>query len=245
MANNEPKRPRENVREERKLDHDLLLREYEICNSSARSIEAPIWQIGAVLGFGSIGAIALLASNNNRIAIEAVAAIGALFSILSYIWYKMASRLWSIQHTEYLRMLHIELKLGSIMRQQYIRRRDRVKEHNHNSKKWPSLKNIPKGQLAEIDSVNGFAIYGTRYYSGMIVIITWISWAIYVVFKSKFLQAFSIKIHIDLDRFIPSAIYILLLALLLLSDIIARQIIHLHQNRLDKALKNGKQRASR
>jgi len=87
-----------------------LLKEYEMCQSAAQSLEATIWQTGAVLGLSSIGTFILVASHPPREQPPwlVAAGIGALVSLSSVIWWRVARRWWSIQHTKYARMRHIE-----------------------------------------------------------------------------------------------------------------------------------------
>ncbi len=165
--------------------YDLLIKEYEIALNSAKGHETSIWQLGLVLGFGSIGSLALLINSDKVIDPEITTGLAIIVAAVAYCWYKMAARLWSIQHTEFLRMSHIESRLPVISRQKYIRRRDHIKEFPKEMDKALPIETLSEKEIAQIDDVKHYNIYGTRYYSKFIIGIIWIAWAIYIIIKTK------------------------------------------------------------
>ncbi len=98
----------------RQPNSELLWREYESCRDTAQHLESIIWQTSGAIGIGSIGTFLLI---SNRPSQEQppwfiAALIGFLVIITTVIWWLMARRWWSIQHSYFLRMQHIEKKLG-------------------------------------------------------------------------------------------------------------------------------------
>lgn len=93
---------------------ETLWHEYESCQKATQSLESIIWQTSGVIGIGSIGSLILIA---NRVDTEhpspfIVAVIGLFVVFASTIWWFMARRWWSIQHSLFMRMRHIEKRLG-------------------------------------------------------------------------------------------------------------------------------------
>ncbi len=91
-------------------NRDELLKEYELCQASARALETQIWQTGGAVGFGSIGSLILVAEH--ELPWLAVLSIGFVVVSATFIWMKMAMRWWSVQHAFFLRMRHLESQLG-------------------------------------------------------------------------------------------------------------------------------------
>jgi hypothetical protein len=84
----------------------LLLKEYELCQNAAQSLESTIWQTSAVIGIGSLGSLALVAKERLNWLPAVIIGFVAIFA--SCTWWRMARRWWSIQHTKFYRMRHIE-----------------------------------------------------------------------------------------------------------------------------------------
>ena len=101
-----------------KTDKELLLREYELCQNTAQSLEGIIWQTSAVIGIGSIGTF-FLVTKEESLRFVVICIISLLVSSASWVWFLMARRWWSIQHANFLRMRHIENTL-KIYRSHYI-----------------------------------------------------------------------------------------------------------------------------
>jgi hypothetical protein len=90
---------------------ETLLKEYEFSQSTAQSMERTIWQSSAIIGIGLMGSFILVASRA-----EAPWYVGCLIGpivfVVSGIWWFVARRWWSVQHAMFMRMRHIERKLG-------------------------------------------------------------------------------------------------------------------------------------
>jgi len=96
----------------------ILLKEYEVCQSSAQALEATIWQSAGLIGLASIGTLALLATSSPSFIPALV--VGILSSAASFMWWLMARRWWSIQHAKFRRMRHIETALQQPGQMHYI-----------------------------------------------------------------------------------------------------------------------------
>jgi hypothetical protein len=91
-------------------EKERLLREYELCQDAAQNLESTIWQTSTVIGIGSIGTFLLVVKEDPCWLVAAL--IGGLVTTANCIWWRMARRWWSIQHTKFLRMRHIEECVG-------------------------------------------------------------------------------------------------------------------------------------
>lgn len=87
-----------------------LLKEYELCQDAAQSLESTIWQTGAAIGLGSIGTIVLAANVGIDWFVGLI--VGSAIIASTVVWWYMARRWWSIQQTKYCRMLDIEHAIG-------------------------------------------------------------------------------------------------------------------------------------
>lgn len=93
---------------------ETLWREYESCQKAAQNLESVIWRTSGVIGIGSVGTLILVANRagNEQPPWFIVTIIGLFIFLLSIIWWFMARRYWSIQHALFMRMRHIEKRLG-------------------------------------------------------------------------------------------------------------------------------------
>jgi hypothetical protein len=93
---------------------ELLLREYEFCQSSAIGLETQIWQTGAAMGLGAVGTLIVVGDHKLGEQAPALVAvlIGALVSLTVAVWWRMSRRWWSIQHVKFARMADIEKEIG-------------------------------------------------------------------------------------------------------------------------------------
>jgi hypothetical protein len=105
----------------------LLIKEHELCQESSRSLEATIWQSASVIGVGSIGSLALLATKRISPVLSTVIAAVAVTAV--WTWWKVTKRWWSIQHAKYARMADIECELGVPFQQRYLDFLDDYCEH--------------------------------------------------------------------------------------------------------------------
>jgi len=106
-----------------------LLKEYEVCQASASSLEQVIWQTSAVLGLGSLGAIIAVAAKTPPFLVSAV--IAALSTAASFLWWQVANRWWTIEHIKFARMRHIERHLGVLRQNNYIKYVDDLYDSLH------------------------------------------------------------------------------------------------------------------
>ncbi len=49
-----------NEAQEQQPDNETLLKEYELCQNAAQSLETPIWQTSAAIGIGSMGTLVMV-----------------------------------------------------------------------------------------------------------------------------------------------------------------------------------------
>jgi hypothetical protein len=93
-----------------KEEKTVLLKEYELCQDAAQSLESTIWQTSAAIGIGSIGAFIVAVNGGFNWLTAAI--VGGVIVAINFIWWGMAQRWWSIQHTKFCRMRHIEKLVG-------------------------------------------------------------------------------------------------------------------------------------
>lgn len=129
------------IKKEKQID--LLLKEYELCQHFIQHKESSIWQTFAVLGVASFAALVLVAKADFFVIF--VVGLSAISSI--WIWWRMANRWWDIQHTNLLRMFHIEQDLDCIYQIRYVKYRDgqlKVSDSKLSAERWNDLKQDPK-----------------------------------------------------------------------------------------------------
>ena len=91
--------------------HEILMKEYELCQASTHHLESTIWKTSAGMGVGSLGTMALLAGlkvSDWHVALP----IGLLVVSVTWIWWFMATRWWDVEHFTLWRMQDIEEDLG-------------------------------------------------------------------------------------------------------------------------------------
>lgn len=171
----------------------MFLEEYKICQQKAQSLEGPIWQTSSIMGLGSIGALLVIVTKSGNIDLLLVIGVGVFVNLFAWIWYKMAGRLWSIQHTALMRLYHLECKQKEFYLERYIKRRDaRAIPHGmceQQQKRWEKksdkidlqgLSDYYKSQVDEVHKFfDGFARYGTRYWSKWALGLNAVAWALY------------------------------------------------------------------
>ncbi len=96
------------------ISDQSLIKEYELCQKSAHDLDVTIWQTSTAFGLGIIGTFILVANHPaNQQPPFMIAMLIFIFSFfLSLVWLAMARRWWSIQHSIFIRMRHIEEDLG-------------------------------------------------------------------------------------------------------------------------------------
>lgn len=91
---------------------DILLTEYRICQDSANRLEAIVWQTSSIMGVGSVATLALVATRSAGLVSLIIVAM--LASVIPFLWWQVARRLWSIEHLKLARMLEIEQELDLV-----------------------------------------------------------------------------------------------------------------------------------
>ena len=91
-----------------------LLKEYELCQTHAQSLESTIWQTGTAMSIGGIGPLIVMANHpmSEQPPCLVAAAVGIGVFLMSSVWVRLARRWWSIQQACFMRMRHIETELG-------------------------------------------------------------------------------------------------------------------------------------
>lgn len=120
-------------------NHVELLREYEINQLAAQSLENTVWQSASVLGIGSAAGLILTIGKDT--ALHAVLLVGVFVVGSSFAWWMIAKRWWTVQHTKFTRMLHIEQELKRAGQTSYLRYLDdltQLLEQREGQKPHPS-----------------------------------------------------------------------------------------------------------
>lgn len=100
---------------------ELLLEEYKLCQESVRHLESTIWKTSGFIGIGAIGSFLLSLRSISQIGWNpVVVVVGLLIIALSWIWWGMAQRWWTIQHRTYDRMEDIE-RILEMYQVRYVR----------------------------------------------------------------------------------------------------------------------------
>ena len=95
------------------LDRDaVLLEEYKLCQQSMHEKDRSIWTTFGFLGAGTLASFAILVRDPNPTALGAILA-GIVGIAASWIWWVIAKRWWQLEHTDLLRMRHIEETLAA------------------------------------------------------------------------------------------------------------------------------------
>ena len=154
-------------------DAEVLLKEYELCQDSAQSLESTVWQTSAIIGIGSIGSLILVANHppDEQPPFLVAAFIGALVSLASFIWWRMARRWWSIQHAKYLRMRHIEEDLN-IYQTRYVRYMDDISEL--------STSGLLEGRQDDLRHFANYQRAGIQEYLRFLPLFIAIAWGLYL-----------------------------------------------------------------
>jgi hypothetical protein len=91
-----------------------LLKEYEFCQKAAQSMESTIWQTAAAMSIGLVGSFLLvtLRAADDQPPWYVACLVGPFMTVIALIWLLIARRWWSVQHSMFMRMRHIEKRLG-------------------------------------------------------------------------------------------------------------------------------------
>ena len=150
-----------------KVKRNLLLKEYELCQNSAQSLESTIWQTSTAVGIGSVGTLVLVA--NIRPDWQVVAIIGGLVTATAFIWWYMAKRWWSIEHAKFLRMRHIEEDLKMMYQVRYIQYLD-----NPRQLVTSGLSMERQHELKHFDNYQRTGVQGVLRFLPYLVLTTWV-----------------------------------------------------------------------
>ena len=177
---------------------DLLIKEYELCQQKTRGLESTIWQTNAVIGVGSAGTfVALILKRIEGMgpAFGGVLAIGFVVIGISFIWYRMAGRWWSIEHTIFERMRQIEREIKTcsgcddiFLSEAYIGFRDSRRTQQKKGKKGLCIDPRDYGIPAKyhdafgLEENKGYWIYGPRTQSSIFVSGIIYAWLVFLFY---------------------------------------------------------------
>jgi hypothetical protein len=124
--------------------NEELLKEYEYCQKTAQSMERTIWQTGAAMSLGLVGSFLLIAlrAPEDQPAWYFACLVGPFMALVALLWWFAARRWWSVQHAMFIRMRHVERRLGlhSLWYVQYIDHPDLIPESGLNKDEIADLK---------------------------------------------------------------------------------------------------------
>ncbi len=179
----------------RDRQHELLLKEYELCQKAINDIETPIWNLSTILTAASIGSLAILADKD--IPWYVVFFIGYFGSLIVWIWWFSARRRWDIQHTKLMRMRHIEESLH-VFQNLYVSFRDQSlhwrsdpiqRGKNITDKQYKELcfyndfEDISKAIKKTKTEWNRFARKGVKKWIGLLPLLNTLLWASYIAYS--------------------------------------------------------------
>ncbi len=156
----------------------ILLEEYKVCQQALQEKDKSIWQSFGILGAGTLGSFALIARETTPAALG-VFIIGLVSSSASWIWWVIASRWWQLQHTDLLRMRHIEKELApkysSPLRIHYSVIRD--------GGALPALSSVPSKHwdFIPLHQQRWFGVQNAMIFYPLIVTIAWATYTISTV----------------------------------------------------------------
>lgn len=135
-------------------NNQLILEEYKLCQDSVQTLESTIWTTSGVIGIGSLGSIVAILTQFSPATFflrpEKVGAItpasmlmisliGVVVTTTVFLWWGMAQRWWTIQHTTLRRMRHLEKRLG-FNQKRYIDFRDyKLPENSWTAREYHNL----------------------------------------------------------------------------------------------------------
>jgi len=170
---------------------DVLLKEYEVCESSVESFAVSVWQTSTVIGIAGIAPLALVAANNAPLGASCIAGLSSILGIL--VWWRIAIRLWSVRDVKLKRMFHIEEDLGIGRQGHYVRFMDDLHD-KHPSRKVstedaPEIKAlsekslIPEERAKKMAAEIEYERKGPKDATRIFIIATIILWLLYVVYR--------------------------------------------------------------
>jgi hypothetical protein len=152
-----------------------MLKEFELAQAKAQSLEDNIWKTAAAFGLGSMGTLVVLASQS----LEGpphwfiVLVVGFFVFAVNQIWWGMACRWWEIQHVVLLRMRHIEGVLD-MKRETYIHDFDKITKADDGGKD----ESIEK-ELRDLSRTGSKGVQGSLNRLRYVVLLTWVAYVLW------------------------------------------------------------------
>ncbi|MBW2334438.1 MAG: hypothetical protein JRF06_04970, partial [Deltaproteobacteria bacterium] len=137
----------------------------ELCLAASQSLESTVWTTSSILAAVAIGAFAFSIGHQPPLEMTILSGVGTFVFIVQFIWYRMARRWWTIQHTHYLRMRHIEEELGILYIQRYHTFRDEVYDRGRGLSFSGPKTTVPEARKDEISSIGHYQSFGTCNFS--------------------------------------------------------------------------------
>jgi len=157
--------------------HSDLMEEYKLCQAKASNLSDNIWKTASFFSIGSLAGIFSL-TKDTPLWLMPIATLFAL-SVL-FTWWRFAQRWWSIEHTLYLRMRHIERELGlkTNLYIKYLTDTLSVSDKKNSAEK-PSDFHLSNDIMAELDflgKAEGYEFRGLQPMTKFIVVANFAAW---------------------------------------------------------------------
>jgi len=168
---------------------EVLLKEYEVCQSSIESLAANVWQTSTVIGLASVGTLALVATTNPPFLASLLVGVFSMLGTL--VWWKLAYRLWSVRDAKIVRMRHIEEDLAvagqghyvAFMDELYSRRpRRKVFHDDHRILEMAKKFNIPEDRARQLSQVE-YQRKGPKDWIRIFIYAMPATWLIYLTYR--------------------------------------------------------------
>ena len=170
---------------------DMLVREYEICSSTAGRFQRAIWCVHSATSLASVAAF-LITAGMRDLEVLVVGLIGLAVMSLSWIWYCIARRWSSIRNTLLVRMRHVEEDLNArglpIYVCQYLQYQDGVRRHADDPFNHPILQ-IPDRRKTDLRELGGYRIRGLQFYGILVFLMNLAVWVLYVVYRMPLVES--------------------------------------------------------
>lgn len=157
----------------------LLMEEYKACQQALQDKDKSIWQTFGILGAGTMASLALVVREPSPSA-EGALALGLLTTGAAFAWWVMANRWWQLEHTDLLRMRHIERELattcGAPLRVHYADIRD--------GGALPALSGVPKADWDRIP-LHRHRWYGIQNVMRLFPFVIAVIWGLYIALLTK------------------------------------------------------------
>jgi hypothetical protein len=170
---------------------EVLLKEYEFCQSTAQSMESNIWQSSAVIGLGLIGSFILISmrAGTSQPPWYIACMIAPITLVISLLWWLIARRWWSVQHAMFFRMRHIERELGihSLTYIKYLDHPELIEESKlSKNEKQELVERSSKRVLLGMKDHQRLGVQEVVWVLPILVFISWVIYAFVLLFASLF-----------------------------------------------------------